>query len=1045
MKFTLLIILQSISSLIFAPQEGLVKDVEKPYRDEICLNGLWDFQAVDVPGDFVQGSGIAPQIASPDKNGWESTKIRIPSPWNANAYCSEATLGPDHVSFPSYPEKWNTVRMAWMRRTAHIPESWKGKSIRLHFEAVAGRCVVLVNGKRLGENLDPFLPFEVCLDSTASAGEDIEILVGVRSESLFEDSTGRPGSRKVPTGSTWGYAICGIWQDVYLEAVPEVCIEDVFVKPLVGRGLLQMDVKVRNNSLRARPFSVKGSVREWVNLADSTPVHAPEPLWKLGDEALSVPLHNNRIKPGETVEMSLTIPVPEGTLRYWTPEDPNLYAVLLTLESGLQNTDLKYERFGWRQWTIKGGRHCLNGEPYELRGDAWHFQGIPQMTRRYAWAWYRMLKDANCNAVRPHAIIYPRFYMDMADEMGICVLDETGNWGSGGGYAYNSSEFWVNSEDPLRRFVLRDRNHASVFGWSICNENINIIDASNCWDVLPYQEKAWKEWRDIVLDLDGTRAWISADGEDDGSARFYIAEDETGKLRSYSCEKEYVETGPLPVVVGHYGDAAQMRKWAGTGKPWGIGEQSMAYYGSPAEASRYNGDRAFESVLGRMEALAAQSYELLTLQRKMGASYSSVFNIVWYALQPLPLGGGSGIVFGGFQEGRPGVQPERLGPWCTTLNPGYDPSLPLYKPWPMFDAVRSANNPSGPEPSVWAEPEIVILEPSDDVIHYDRVIYVGSSGSALESLLRRAGVPVSTVGEIHPGETVIYIVDASCELPEEFRDVLRGASDSGSTIWLWGINPSSIHSFAGLIPGNLEFDSLKRSSFIPNQVSWTKGLGSSDFYFCESQKEDACSYTMKGALVDEGTVLLSACRTDWRLWNGQSETSKTVSVLRSELECNAALPAFVKCGNLFLSTLDNFAGTKRGMQTLCKLLSSAGIPFSDREVSGGVAVKLDDSSLSVVISGRNSAKIFSRRDLRDLLIEPDIPRLALKISPAASEIKVNGVAVAATDDGLFHDLPFSQGWNALEIGSSAGGDYTLEFICTNKPDYLKSLEITTNL
>lgn len=33
---------------------------------------------------------------------------------------------------------------------------------------------------------------------------------------------------------------------------------------------------------------------------------------------------------------------------------------------------MKYERFGWREWTLKGTQQCLNGQPYALRGDSWH-------------------------------------------------------------------------------------------------------------------------------------------------------------------------------------------------------------------------------------------------------------------------------------------------------------------------------------------------------------------------------------------------------------------------------------------------------------------------------------------------------------------------------------------------------------------------------------------------------------------------------------------------------------------------------------------------
>ncbi len=60
----------------------------------------------------------------------------------------------------------------------------------------------------------------------------------------------------------------------------------------------------------------------------------------------------------------------------------------------------------------------------------------------------------------------PRFYMDVADEMGICVLNETANWASDGGPKLDSELFWEASKEHLKRFVLRDRNHASVFGWA---------------------------------------------------------------------------------------------------------------------------------------------------------------------------------------------------------------------------------------------------------------------------------------------------------------------------------------------------------------------------------------------------------------------------------------------------------------------------------------------------------------------------------------------------------------------------------------------------
>ncbi|MBQ9193347.1 MAG: hypothetical protein IJ156_06485 [Bacteroidales bacterium] len=55
----------------FAPSEGQTHVLERPWRNEICLNGLWDFQA------------------GPECTGeWDSVKIRIPSPWNVNDFAN---------------------------------------------------------------------------------------------------------------------------------------------------------------------------------------------------------------------------------------------------------------------------------------------------------------------------------------------------------------------------------------------------------------------------------------------------------------------------------------------------------------------------------------------------------------------------------------------------------------------------------------------------------------------------------------------------------------------------------------------------------------------------------------------------------------------------------------------------------------------------------------------------------------------------------------------------------------------------------------------
>ena len=152
-----------------SPAEGMVKPREKPFRQEICLNGSWDFQPVAVPNDWKPGNGIPPVLSSPQEGNWEPTKIKIPSAWNVNGWGGGSKVGkgtnspyaPSSVYYPSYPKSWESARMGWLRRNFNVPEPWNGKRIILHFEAVMGDFVVLINGKQAAENFGDYMPFDV--------------------------------------------------------------------------------------------------------------------------------------------------------------------------------------------------------------------------------------------------------------------------------------------------------------------------------------------------------------------------------------------------------------------------------------------------------------------------------------------------------------------------------------------------------------------------------------------------------------------------------------------------------------------------------------------------------------------------------------------------------------------------------------------------------------------------------------------------------------------------------------------------------------------
>lgn len=1036
----------------FAPQEGKVTPIERPQRDEICLNGKWQFQPAPLPSGWQREKSGLPELGLPKRDGWEKTPIRIPSPWNTNAFPDGQMGGGDFRCFPSYPARWNTAEMGWLRRSFAVPAAWRGKRLFLHFDAVAGDTEVRVNGKRVGEHRDIFLPFDVDVTDAVRPGAN-ELLVGVRKMSLG-DRQGKYGRRTYQGGSMWGQAIVGIWQDVFLQAVPSVRVTDAFLKPNVLGDQLDADVTVANDGDRPMKVSYKADFYPWLNRAGKDALSAPEPKWTLGKPVLATNLRQIEIPPHATVSLPFASMHPRGALKAWSPEKPNLYAFVVRIQdpSG-KHLDTKSTRFGWRTIGFDHSKVTLNGKPLVLKGDSWHFMGIPEMTRRYAWAWFRAMKDANLNAVRLHAEPYPSFFLDMADEMGILVLDEDAVWASDGGPKIDSDEYWQDTETHLRNLVLRDRNHPSVFGWSVSNEVMAVV--RNVFHAPKEYEDRVNEyfgrWYRIVSDADPTRVWVSADGEDDGN-------------------------GQLPTYVIHYGDKGTMRRAAATNKPWGVGEAGPAYYGTPQEIARMSGNpRAYLSFMDRMEGVAKVSYDSLADQRETGASYRSVFNMVWYGLKPLELGlrdtsraplVTDGVFFPPFVEGKPGVQPERLGPYCTTLNPGYDARLPLYAPWPLFTAIRNANA-EPPVPYAPRQPFAPWPNPTPPT-----PIFAGvrSQSKLLADSLEALGARVSQ-------ESKLLFVSGTEAPPEGMKKAVDDTLAAGGTVFVWGVSPGALSALNAVLPDRIELTSRTASSLVPVEVDpLTMGLTPAQLYFSEKSPSRVLEGGLSGPLLAKAKVLLAACDTDWTRWNRQPETTKTGMVLRSEREAKPSGVALAKVpvggGTLIVCNLP-LIPTDPSMAALYKrLLANLGVAlgvgkgdvnFFDAEGTVERALALgwfesadfvpETVNLSSESHGRrwtfvhgdgrlnlgdlqDSGKtaflsfwLYSPKALDNLLLDPHLPVLDIAADEKEPRLWINGKEVPA------HALPLQQGWNHVLLRVSAAREVRVR-LKSSQSDFL---------
>ena len=847
-------------SRVFAPQQGLTAPVEQPWRQEICLNGSWQFEPVALPAGYDLKNG-APVLPEPTESGWSSTPIRIPSPWNVNAF----RFGSDQRTFPSYPKEWEQARMGWLRRTFTVPAAWKGKRLILHFEAVCGDVQVFVNQQQVAEHFDNSIPFEVDVTDFVHPGSGNTVRLGIRQASLF-DVPGMFGQLTYPSGSDWNRQMIGVWQDVFLRALPPVRVGDVAIHPWVDRGMLELSVTVQNNTAQTQTFRLGGRLMPWINEAGSSTLSAPEPRWSLGDPVADIAAVAGSVGPHMTATLTLRRPI-KDELRFWTPESPNLYGLVLDLTQDGRTEDRCYQRFGWRQWSIQGRDVTLNGKPYQLRADSGHLLGVSFLTRRYAWSWYKAIKDVNGNAIRLHATVRPRFYLNLADEMGIAILDESDIWASTMDINYHDPDTWHRFGAHIDGMVKRDRNHASVFGWSVANE----IFSALWFKGIP--RKFWPPVVDKVVALadrvralDPTRPWISSDGDGD----FH---------------------GKLPVYIYHYGKPQDWERDAPPDRPFGIGEGGSMIWGSPRVYSAYNGERSYESLQGMEEGTAIELYEYLSEERKICA-FCSVFTIAHTCFQPLELGvarpdgpptADDGMVFGPFVEGQPGIQPERLPATGMNFNPGYDPSQPLYRTTPSFEAVKAAYAPGGPAPCPWDHRVKSPPLPAPPAPTIAAVAFVGEPTGALRRALVSSGVPVTASAEGTPALCVIDGATLTAGRLAEARARLQATLRGHGTVFVW-VAPEHLAEVNELLPAAVALTPQSaKALYADREAPETASLSLADLYFQDQSDPVILSHGLAGPLVQQSRTLIEA-NTFARHWVGSVNEPKAPAMIARDME-----------------------------------------------------------------------------------------------------------------------------------------------------------------
>ncbi|WP_104105452.1 DUF2804 family protein [Nocardioides sp. 616] len=308
----------------------------------------------------------------------------------------------------------------WYRRTVVLPDGFVRDRVLLHFGAVDQDCEVWVDGAPVGGHRGGYLPF--ALDVTdALTGPGFELVVRVRD--VTDTSFRSRGKQKLDPGGIWYSAQSGIWQTVWLESVPRQWVEQLVLTPHLDAGEVEVTVVPAADAPAVARVTI-GVVSEEV------PVGVPTRVW-LGAE-----------------------------VRTWSPEDPFLYDVSVTL-----GEDEVTSYVGMRSFGIGPDRHghvrlLLNGEPYLHAGlldqGYWPDGLYTAPTDEALVHDIRTAKELGFTMLRKHIKVEPLRWYHHCDRLGMLVWQDMVN----GGRSYRHA---VVTAPVLAPVKLADHRHA-LFG-----------------------------------------------------------------------------------------------------------------------------------------------------------------------------------------------------------------------------------------------------------------------------------------------------------------------------------------------------------------------------------------------------------------------------------------------------------------------------------------------------------------------------------------------------------------------------------------------------
>lgn len=371
--------------------------------------------------------------------------------------------------------------IGWYRKTFVPDAADAGKCLKIEFDGVYMNSEVFINGHSLGVRPYGYISFAYDLTPYVKWGEKNVVAVRV-------NNAEQPNSR-------W-YSGCGIYRNVWLTKLNPVHV--------AHWGTYVTADEVSKNSAR---LTIRTTLEN-----EQSAAAAVELTTELLDEegetvgSASAPVDVAGSGQAEAVQ-ELEVKTPQ----LWSLRNPYLYTVKTIVRLGGEVVDTYTTPFGIRTFCFDAQKgFVLNGERIKINGVCMHHDlgclGAAVNTRAIERQ-LEILKEMGCNAVRcSHNPPAPEL-LDLCDRMGFIVMDETFDMWRKKKTSHDYARYFNEwHERDLTDLVMRDRNHPSIFMWSIGNEVLEQWSDAKA-DTLSLEEA------NLVLNFGHDKSMLAKEGE----------------------------------------------------------------------------------------------------------------------------------------------------------------------------------------------------------------------------------------------------------------------------------------------------------------------------------------------------------------------------------------------------------------------------------------------------------------------------------------------------------------------------------------------------